>query len=79
MAETWTLLSLEIVGDAKRGRVRHRMPDGTERIREYGWPATITRDTLVRTLDALHARVVAEPPVPPIDEAMDLIGQPREA
>jgi len=79
MAETWTLLSLEIFGAAKRGRVRHRMSDGTERIREYGWPATLTRDQLIRTLDALHAQVLAEPPAPPVDDAMDLIGQPREA
>lgn len=76
--ETWMVLSLEILGKAKRARVKHLLPDGSARIREYGWPATITRDEIVRTLDALHAQVVYGPAPSQIDEGFDLVGKPRE-
>lgn len=79
MATTWTLKGLEIVGLAKRARVEHTMPDGSVRVREYSWPATITRDEIIRTLDALHKQLLAEPAQPAqIDDAMDLVNQPRE-
>ncbi len=75
MGETWTVLSLEILGKAKRARVKHLLPDGTERVRVYGWPATITKDEIIHTLDALHVNVVAEPKT---DDTFDLVGKPRE-
>jgi len=79
MAETWRILALEIVGEAKRARVQHTLPDGTTTVREYGWPRSLTKDGMTRTLDNLHAQLEAVPKDPPgYDETLDLLDVPRD-
>jgi len=77
--ETWQITILEILGAAKRATVRHRLADGSTVLRRYSWPRAITRAEIEAVLDAEHVTLMATPtPAAGYDEALDLVGAPRE-